>query len=295
VANPADIDFRKSPKRASDRRKFLRNSMWPEVHEADLWLRTKNVGFTTVPRVISLVGRIADHLSGKGFPVSSTYLALWCWVFDEAFLEVRNPREVAFESGFSGPRAETTWRSRMARLQELGFIKAAAGVSGDYHYVLLLNPIKVIEKLYKERPRDMFYNALLSRLSQVGADDLQVEETNDPRDGISAGIFVIDRTTKGQYYFNYRAPNGEPVLKSEMYVTRASAEKGVVSVKNNSLLDDRYERKIDKSGAEFFILKAGNHEIIGISETYSNEAALESAIELIKRYAPSAPVIVTNN
>ncbi|WP_063750603.1 hypothetical protein [Paraburkholderia bannensis] len=155
--------------------------MWPEVSEDELWLRAKSVGFTTVPRTITLIGRILDNLSDKGFPLSDTYLTLWCWVFDEAFLEVRNPRELAFESGFSGPRAETTWRNRMGRLRDLGFIKAREGVSGEFNYVLLLNPLKVIEKLYKEKERqhDVFYNALLSRLVQVGADDIQTEDEGD--------------------------------------------------------------------------------------------------------------------
>jgi hypothetical protein len=111
-------------------------------------------------------------LSGKGFPLSSTYLTLWCWVFDEAFVEIRNPKEFAYESGFSGPRGEATWRNRMRRLEELGFILSKPGIAGDFQYVLILNPIHVIEGHFKEKEKNQAYSALISRLIQVGADDL---------------------------------------------------------------------------------------------------------------------------
>ena len=119
-----------------------------------------------------LIGRILDDLSGKGQPVHQAYLALWCHVFDEAFVEIRSPRDLAFEAGFSGARGEATWRTRMKRLEELGVIATKSGLAGQFQYVLLLNPIKVIASHYADRPHDVAYTALLSRLSQVGADDL---------------------------------------------------------------------------------------------------------------------------
>jgi hypothetical protein len=121
---------------------------------------------------MGLIGRIIDNLSGKGFPLTSTYLTLWCWVFDEAFVEIRNPKEFSYESGFSGLRGEATWRSRMRRLEELGFIMTKPGVMGEFQYVLIINPIQVIEAQFKDRKKDYAYNALIGRLIQVGADDL---------------------------------------------------------------------------------------------------------------------------
>ncbi len=41
------------------------------------------------------------------------YLALWCRVFDEGFVEIRDKEAFAYESGFSGQRAVTTWSGRM--------------------------------------------------------------------------------------------------------------------------------------------------------------------------------------
>lgn len=171
-----DDDIKKvgGKKSASERRRQLRNHLWPSVTEDQLWLRKMRQGFTTIPRTMPLIGRIMDQHSGKGFPVQQTYLTLWCWVFDEGIVEIHNPRELAFESGFSGTRGESTWRGRMKRLDELGFIMSKAGLAGDFQFVLLLNPFHAIYKLYTDKTKDIYYNALLSRMAQVGAEDLDL-------------------------------------------------------------------------------------------------------------------------
>lgn len=156
---------RKTP---SQRRLDVRKALWPSVTDEVLWLRKKNDGFTTVPRTMPLINKIIDKLSGKGFPVSSTYFTLWCHVFDEAYIEIRNPKEFAFESGFGGSRAETTWLTRMRRLKELGLIDSKAGSSGEFHYVLLLNPLLIIKKAYEKDEEDDDYRTLVSKAIQVG-------------------------------------------------------------------------------------------------------------------------------
>lgn len=167
-------DAKQSKKTASDRRKAMRERLWPDVSDDQLWLRKQRTGFTTIPRTMPIIGQILDQLSGKGFPLMSTYLTLWCWVFDEGMVEIRNPREMAYESGFSGPRAEATWRSRMRRLEDLGFIQTKAGLAGDFQYVLLLNPLQQIKDLYEGKTSDVLFNALQGRSTQIGADDLDV-------------------------------------------------------------------------------------------------------------------------
>lgn len=170
----------KKVRSAEQKRLQLRDNFWPEVTKEELWLRKGSVGFTTIPRTMSLIGRIMDQISGKGFPLFGTYLALWCRVYDEAFVEVRNDREMAFESGFSGGRGEVTWRTRMRKLESLGFIQTRAGLASEVQYVLILNPIKVIAAIYAREnlPEDMAYTALKTRLIEVGASDLEVVEAD---------------------------------------------------------------------------------------------------------------------
>jgi uncharacterized protein YegP (UPF0339 family) len=103
-----------------------------------------------------------------------------------------------------------------------------------------------------------------------------------------AGKFVLKKSSNGQFYFNLVAGNGEKILRSEMYVAKPSALKGIESVKTNAPVDARYERKNASNGQPMFNLKAANHEIIGTSETYSSEVAREKGIASVKANAPAA-------
>jgi uncharacterized protein YegP (UPF0339 family) len=105
-----------------------------------------------------------------------------------------------------------------------------------------------------------------------------------------SGKFVIDKASNGQFYFNLHAGNGEPILRSELYVTRASAEHGIESVRKNAPLDERYDRKENAKGEPMFTLKAGNHEVIGVSEAYSSASARDNGIESVKKNAPDAAI-----
>ncbi|WP_050977765.1 hypothetical protein [Herbaspirillum lusitanum] len=174
-----DTDDSEGPKKVvknsiSSKRLQIRTRLWPEVLDSALWLRKRNVGFTTIPRTLPIINKILDRLAGKGFPVSATYLALWCRVFDEGFVEVRNQRDLAHESGFGGPRAEATWKKRMSILADIGVIEAKPGVKGDYQYILMLNPLKVIGEIFEKDPDDYDYQSLLDRMTQVGAEDIAI-------------------------------------------------------------------------------------------------------------------------
>jgi hypothetical protein len=151
----------------------LRTKLWPEVTDAMLWHRKQKTGFTTVPRTMTYIFQIMDSLS-SGKPVSVVYFVFWCHTRDEYMVTVPNPRLMAFESGFTGERRESTWNTRMAILRELGFIDAKPGGSGLYNYVLILNPYTAIKKLKKEgRPIPAnIYNAFLDRAKEIGAKDL---------------------------------------------------------------------------------------------------------------------------
>lgn len=105
-----------------------------------------------------------------------------------------------------------------------------------------------------------------------------------------AGKFVVTKTKSGKFMFNLKAGNGEIILTSEEYNAKASAMNGIESVKKNAVDDARFERKADKNGKPFFVLKAGNGEPIGKSETYSSESAMENGMKSVKTNAPGAAV-----
>jgi uncharacterized protein len=60
-----------------------------------------------------------------------------------------------------------------------------------------------------------------------------------------AAKFVLKRSANGKYHFNLQAANGEIIATSELYESKASAEKGIESVRVNApraALDDRCEQ-----------------------------------------------------
>ena len=106
-----------------------------------------------------------------------------------------------------------------------------------------------------------------------------------------AGKFEIKKGSSGRYSFNLKAGNGQTILTSESYETKQGAEKGVESVRKNAPDDNRYERKTAKNDEAFFVLKAGNGEPLGRSETYSSVSAMENGIESVKKNAIDAEAI----
>jgi len=160
----------------------LRHQLWPQFADADLWLRNVRNGFTTVPRTLPIIFQIMDCLS-KGKPVSAAYFDLWCRAFDECFVVLNKPKDMAFNSGFTGQRAEQTWQKRISILNNLGFINTQPGPSGPMSYALILNPYKVIKAHHQKKaiPAE-FYNTLLVRAVEIGANDL-TEENGEPLPG----------------------------------------------------------------------------------------------------------------
>lgn len=106
-----------------------------------------------------------------------------------------------------------------------------------------------------------------------------------------AGYYNLKRSTNGQYYFTLHAENNEPLLTSEMYVAKASAEVGIESVKRNAIFDANYKRKVSTRGLYFFTLTALNNQVLGVSEEYNTQQARENGISAVKRVAPTARVI----
>lgn len=104
------------------------------------------------------------------------------------------------------------------------------------------------------------------------------------------GKFVVSVRKNGEYQFNLKAGNGQVILASEGYTTKAACLNGVESVKKNAQDDDRFERKISSNGKFHFSLKAGNGQIIGSSEMYESEASRDNGIESVKKNAPEATV-----
>jgi uncharacterized protein len=108
-----------------------------------------------------------------------------------------------------------------------------------------------------------------------------------------AGKFELKQSANGKYHFNLKAGNGQIILSSEMYESKAAAENGIASVQKNATDDNRFERKTSSNGKPFFTLTATNGQTIGKSEMYETAAAMENGIESVKTNAPGAAIAET--
>lgn len=103
-----------------------------------------------------------------------------------------------------------------------------------------------------------------------------------------AGKFEIKKASNGEFYFHLLAGNGQIILSSEMYKAKASAVNGIASVKKNCTDAGRFDRRTSNSGKPYFVLKAGNGQIIGQSQMYSSDDGMENGIKSVTTNAPSA-------
>ena len=102
------------------------------------------------------------------------------------------------------------------------------------------------------------------------------------------GKFVISTRSNGEYQFNLKAGNGQTILSSEGYSTKAACENGIESVRKNSQDDSKYDKKTSANGKYYFNLKATNGQVIGSSEMYESSAGRDNGIASVKENAPGA-------
>jgi uncharacterized protein YegP (UPF0339 family) len=104
------------------------------------------------------------------------------------------------------------------------------------------------------------------------------------------GKFVISTRKDGDFQFNLKAVNGQVILTSQGYSSKANCENGIESVRKNSQDDARFETNVSSNGKPYFNLKASNGQIIGTSEMYESQAACDNGIASVKSNSPDASV-----
>jgi uncharacterized protein YegP (UPF0339 family) len=103
--------------------------------------------------------------------------------------------------------------------------------------------------------------------------------------------FSLKSGENGEFYFNLKAPNHEIILQSEGYKQKQGAKNGIESVQENSKNEEQYERLISDNGKPYFVLKAKNGEIIGVSEMYESSQAMENGIRSVIKNGQTSEII----
>lgn len=102
--------------------------------------------------------------------------------------------------------------------------------------------------------------------------------------------FEIKRAKDGKFHFNLLASNGEIILSSQRYASKRGAQNGIASVMSCAPEGACFDRRTAKSGKGYFVLKGRNGHVIGQSEQYSTNRALENGVKSVQKNAPKAKI-----
>ena len=106
-----------------------------------------------------------------------------------------------------------------------------------------------------------------------------------------SGKFRLRRASNGQFQFNLEASNGQPILTSEQYKAKDSALNGIESVRRNSQREGAFEPLTAKDGRPYFVLKATNGQVVGVSQMYASAASCNQGMESVKKHAAEATLL----
>ncbi|MGF6693893.1 uncharacterized protein YegP (UPF0339 family) [Metapseudomonas resinovorans] len=98
-----------------------------------------------------------------------------------------------------------------------------------------------------------------------------------------SGWFELRKNTGGTWRLRLKAADAQTLLDTGVYEDRGVAEATMALFRENCVHEERFVRRIDSSGKNYFKLRADNKDIIARSHLYDSEHALQRAIETIMR------------
>ena len=105
-----------------------------------------------------------------------------------------------------------------------------------------------------------------------------------------AGKFELYKDKSGSFRFRLKAANGQAILASEGYKSKASCNNGIASVQKNCGNPDLFVKKQTASGKFRFNLMATNGQVIGTSQNYASESGCNNGMKSVANSAPGATV-----
>lgn len=106
-----------------------------------------------------------------------------------------------------------------------------------------------------------------------------------------AGKFECYTDKAGGFRFRLKASNGNTILASEGYKSKASCSNGIESVKKNCTDPDRFVKETTAKGLYRFSLTAKNSQVIGTSQNYKSESGRNNGIKSVCANAHDATTV----
>ena len=190
---------------------------------------------------------------------------------------------------------------------EKGNFKITLSKKGDYIFKLLSGknlllcmgenyPTKIRCESAIESTKRFAKTAVLDEKVQEIVVKAPVEDDEDiqPVQENSNGKWIIDSRegTDGEkvYFFELYANNGEKLLSSEEYTTYIGAVNGIQTHKAN-IEKDNFRISLTKRGDYIYKLLNGNGQLLCLGEHYKTKTRCQNAVESVKRFALSSPVL----
>jgi uncharacterized protein YegP (UPF0339 family) len=101
---------------------------------------------------------------------------------------------------------------------------------------------------------------------------------------------VYQSGAKNEFRFRLKADNGQTILSSEGYTSKASCLNGIESVRKNAADSKRFTKTKTPTNMFRFAITAANSQIIGTSQNYKSESGRDNGVESVKRNAPKAEI-----
>jgi uncharacterized protein len=101
---------------------------------------------------------------------------------------------------------------------------------------------------------------------------------------------VYQSGKKEEFRFRLKANNGQTILSSEGYTTKASCLNGIESVKKNASDPKRVNKTQTPTKMFRFSITAANNQIIGTSQNYKSQSGCNNGIESVRNNAAKAEI-----
>jgi uncharacterized protein len=103
-----------------------------------------------------------------------------------------------------------------------------------------------------------------------------------------AAKFQLKVAKNGKFHFNLLATNGQNILSSEIYETRAKAVVGIESVKKNAVRAGGIELLVSDKQQPYFVVKSTNGQVVGKSQMYASTRTCTRGAASVAKNAPGA-------
>lgn len=101
---------------------------------------------------------------------------------------------------------------------------------------------------------------------------------------------VYQSGKKNEFRFRLKADNGQIILSSEGYTSKAACLNGIDSVRKNARDPKRVSKSQTSNKMFRFAVTAVNSQIIGVSQNYKSESGRDNGVDSVKKNAAKAAI-----